>query len=95
MRRYLIILTALLAAVLVMSLIKAWQRRRAIARGEDLESLKGISWAHLIGAIVGMIVFFVGALWVESNAAGPGSAYQPAQLDGGKVTSGGFDTDDK
>ena len=93
MRRYLIILTALMAAILVMSLIKAWQRRRAIARGEDLTKLQGISWAHLIGAIVGMIVFFIGVLWIEQNAAGPDSKYQPAQLKDNKVTSGGFDTD--
>lgn len=95
MRRYLIILTALLAAILAMSLIKAWQRRRAKARGEDITQQQGISWAHLIGALVGLVVFFIGALWVEQNAAGPEGKYQPAQLDGDRVTSGGFATDDQ
>lgn len=95
MRRYLIILTALLAAILVMSLITAWQRRQARARGEDIVRQQGISWAHLIGAMVGLVVFFIGAIWVEQDAAAPGGTYQPAQLNDNKVTSGGFTTTDK
>ena len=33
MRRYLIMLSALFVAIIVMTLIKSWQRRRALARG--------------------------------------------------------------
>ena len=35
MRRYLIMLSALFVAIIVMTLVKSWQRRRALARGED------------------------------------------------------------
>ena len=39
MRRYIILATAILAAILVMSLIKAWQARRAKARGEEFSQV--------------------------------------------------------
>ena len=54
MRRYIILATAVLAAILVMSLIKAWQARRAKARGEELKSGAGIGFEHVIGALVGL-----------------------------------------
>ena len=60
MRRYLIMLSALFVAIIVMTLIKSWQRRRALARGEDPEAINGITIAHLIGALAGLTVFFLG-----------------------------------
>jgi hypothetical protein len=51
-----------------------------------------MSVAHLISAAVGLAVFFLGALWLESNTAPPGSIYAPATIEGGAVKSGGFDT---
>jgi hypothetical protein len=42
MRRYIIIATAIMAAILVMSLIKWWQARRAAARGETPEPTVGV-----------------------------------------------------
>ena len=51
MRRYIILATAVLAAILVMSLIKAWQARRAKARGEEVKSGAGIGFEHVIGAL--------------------------------------------
>ena len=38
MRRYIIIAIAILAAILVMSLVKLWQDRRARARGEEADT---------------------------------------------------------
>lgn len=90
MRKYLIIATAILAAILVMSLIKSWQARRAKAKGETLPKNAGIGMAHLIGALVGLAVFFVGAVALEQGASAPEGVYKPAQLNDGKVTSGGF-----
>ena len=90
MRRYLILATAVLAAILVMSLIKAWQARRAKARGEEVESGAGIGLEHIIGALVGLAVFFAGVLLLESDASKPGTKYQPAQLKDGQILSGDF-----
>ena len=91
MRRYLIIAIAIMAAILVMSLIKAVQTRRAKARGETPPESDGIGVHHIIGACAGLAVFFIGAILLESGAADPTKSYQPATLQDGKITSGGFD----
>ena len=89
MRTILVILSALGAAFLVLNLLKSCQRRLAERRGEDVSD--GVSMIHLISIAVGMAVFFLGALWLESNSAPPGSVYAPAIIYDGKVKSGGFD----
>ncbi|MGC6453794.1 MAG: hypothetical protein ACON31_07790 [Candidatus Puniceispirillaceae bacterium] len=93
MRRYLIIAIAVMAAILVMSLVKAIQARRARARGEIPHKTSGIDVSHVIGALVGLAVFFLGAVLLETGAAGPGSDYRPAMLKDGKITSGDFTSD--
>ena len=90
MRPFLIILSALGAAILVLNLLKIWQRRLAERRGEVASDR--LSVIHLISVAVGLAVFFLGALWLESNSAPPGSVYAPATIEGGAVKSGGFDT---
>ena len=95
MRRYIILATAVLAAILVMSLIKAWQARRARARGEEVPSGAGIGFEHIAGALVGLAVFFAGVVFLESDASKPGTKYQPAQLKDGKISSGNFNTPSK
>ena len=90
MRTILIMLSALGAAILVLNLLKNWQRRRAEERGETVPDR--ISAIHMISVLVGLAVFFIGALWLESNSAPPGSVYAPATIDNGKLKSGGFDT---
>jgi len=90
MRRYLIMLSALFVAIIVMTLIKSWQRRRAIARGEDPEAIIGISIAHLIGAVAGLVVFFLSVLLLEQSASGPDVSYQPATIKDGVISSGDF-----
>ena len=88
MRTILIMLSALGAAILVLNLLKSWQRRRAEQRGESVSD--GISVINLISVVVGLAVFFMGALWLESSSAPPGSVYAPATIEGGAVKSGGF-----
>jgi len=90
MQRYLIMLGALFVAIIVMSLIKSWQQRCAIARGEDPHSVRGITWAHLVGAVAGLAVFFLGVILLERTASGPDTAYRPATLEDGVISSGGF-----
>ena len=92
MRRYIILATAILAAILVMSLIKAWQARRAKARGEEVQSGAGIGFEHIAGALVGLAVFFAGVMFLESDASKPGTKYQPAQIKDGRISSGDFTT---
>ena len=89
MRTILIMLSALGAAILVLNLLKNWQRRRADQRGETVSDR--VSVIHFFSAVVGLAVFFIGALWLESNSAPPGSAYAPATIEEGMVKSGGFD----
>ena len=88
MRTILIMLSALGAAILVLNLLKSWQRRRADQRGETVS--EGISVVHFISVGVGLAVFFMGALWLESSSAPPRSIYAPATIEGGAVKSGGF-----
>ena len=90
MRTILIMLSALGAAILVLNLLKNWQQRRAERCGEALPDR--ISVIHLISVVVGLAVFFIGALWLESNSAPPGSVYAPATIKDGTLKSGGFDT---
>ena len=90
MRTILILLSALGAAILALNLLKNWQRRRAQERGETVPDR--ISVIHIISVLVGLVVFFIGALWLESNSVPPGSVYAPATIEDGKLKSGGFDT---
>ena len=90
MRTILIMLSALGAAILVLNLLKSWQKRRAEQRGETLPDR--ISAIHMISVLVGLVVFFIGALWLESNSAPPGSVYAPATIEDGTLKSGGFGT---
>ena len=90
MRTILIMLSALGAAILALNFLKSWQRRRAEQRGDTVPDR--ISGIHMISVIVGLAVFFIGALWLESNSAPPGSVYAPATIEDGTLKSGGFDT---
>lgn len=90
MRAILIVLSALGAAILVLNLLKHWQQRRAQELGETVSDR--ISMIHLISVVVGLAVFLIGALWLESNSAPPGALYAPAAIENGTMKSGGFDT---
>ena len=89
MRPILIILSALGAAILLVNLLKIWQRRLSERRGEIASDRMSV--IHLISAAVGLAVFLLGAFWLESNSAPPGSVYAPAMIEAGAVKSGGFD----
>ena len=91
MRHLLIMLSAFFAAIIVITLIKSWQRRSALARSEDPEELKGITVAHLIGALAGLAVFFLSVVLLEGTSSSPDATYRPAVITGGQISSGGFD----
>ena len=90
MRTIFPLLSALGAAILALNLLKSWQRRRAEERGETVPDR--ISAIHMISVLVGLAVFFIGAFWLESSSAPPGSVYAPATIEDGSLKSGGFDT---
>ena len=91
MRHLLIMLSAFFVAIIVMTLIKSWQRRSALARGKDPEALKGITGAHLVGALAGLMVFFLGVILLEGTSSSPDTTYRPAVITEGQISSGGFD----
>ena len=93
MRQFLIIAIALLAAILVMTIIKAWQDRLA-RKASKAPARARIGVAHIIGLLVGLAVFFLGAVVLERGASSPWSDYQPATITDGKITSGEFRKND-
>ena len=94
MRRYIIIAIAVLAAILVMSLVKLWQDRRARARGEEVDT-QLIGLPAVVGALAGLAVFFIGVVMLERGSAAPAGQYQPAQIKDGRVVPGEFSDNTK
>ena len=72
MRRYIIIAIAIMAAILVMSLVKMIQARRAKARGEIPHKTAGIDISHIIGALVGLAVFSSVLCFLKAEHRPPG-----------------------
>ena len=70
MRTILIMLSALGAAILVLNLLKNWQRRLAEQRGETVSDR--VSVIHLISVVAGLTVFFIGALGLSRARRLPG-----------------------
>ena len=88
MRALLVILSALGAALLVMGYVRSWQMRKAIKTGKPPEAINN---NYILGALVGIVVFALGAWWLESDSAPAKATYSPAKIKGGKVTGGGFE----
>ena len=88
MRAFLIILSALGAAFLVMSFVRSWHIRKAIKNGLSSESVDN---NFILGALVGLVVFAIGAFWLELDSAAPNTTYVPAKIKNGLVTGGAFE----
>ena len=88
MRAIIIILSALGSAILVTSFLKSWQRRAA---AKDGVSPDDVETNYILGAVVAIVVFAVGVIWLESDSAPPDSSYSPARIQNGVLTKGGFD----
>ena len=91
MRQYLILLSAFFVAIIVMTLIKSWQRRRALARSDNQEVSEGITSAHLIGALAGLVVFFLSVFLLEGTSSSPIMTYRPAVIIDGQISPGDFE----
>ena len=87
MRAIIIILSALGAAILVTSFLKSWQRRAA---ERDSVSPHDFQTNYILGAVVAIVVFAVGVMWLEADSAPPDTSYSPARIQNGAVTKGGF-----
>ena len=84
LRVYLITIIAILAGLLVLTLLMRLGRRHA--QGSVL-----IAWRHVISAAAGVIVFLGAALLLEIGGTGqPGTDYQPPRIEGGKIEPGQF-----
>ena len=46
---------------------------------------------YFLGAVVGFVVFALGAWWLESDSAPANASYSPAKIENGTVTGGGFE----
>ena len=88
MRAFLVILSALGAAFLVMSFVKSLQIRKATKRGMPPEVVDN---NYILGAFVGLVVFAVGAFWLELDSAAPNTNYVPAKIKNGTIIGGGFE----
>ena len=88
MRALLVILSALGAAFLVMSFVRSWQIRKANKTGLPPETVNN---NYILGAFVGIVVFAIGAFWLELDSAAPNSTYLPAKIKNGVITGGGFE----
>ena len=88
MRALLVILSALGAAFLIMSLVRRWQIRKAIKSGLPAEAVDN---NYVLGAFVGLVVFAISVCWLELDSAEPNTTYVPAKLKNGSITEGGFE----
>ena len=88
MRSLIIILSAIGAAILVMSFVKRWQIKQAKKTGKSPDKIEN---SYITGAIVAIIVFALGVIWLESDSAAPSSTYSPARIEDGRVMGGGFE----
>lgn len=74
MKRYLIILIAILLGLITYALIQKLSRQEA-----------GVKTAHIAGAVVSFITLMIGLLLLEIGAAAPDASYVPAKLVDGKI----------
>ena len=88
MRALLVILSALGAALLVMGYVRSWQKRKAIKTGKPPQAINN---NYILGALVGIVVFALGAWWLESDSAPANATYSPAKIESGTVIGGGFE----
>ncbi|MGC6516437.1 MAG: hypothetical protein ACON49_00235 [Candidatus Puniceispirillaceae bacterium] len=82
MKRYLIIIIAILAGLITLALINKLAK----------EDGSGVKKGHIAGAVVGFVTLFIGLLMLEIGAAPPQSAYVPAKIVDGKVVDPEFIT---
>ena len=82
MRRYLIILIAILVGLMVLVLIDK------LANNKDPK--KGLRNAHIWGASAALAVLAFGFYWLELEAAAPSSSYVPAKVIDGKIIQPDF-----
>lgn len=75
MKRYLIILIAILAGLIAFALIEKLSRNKN----------GGITKSHIWGAVVSFITLAIGLFLLEVGAAAPTSSYVPAKLIDGQI----------
>lgn len=82
MRRYLIILIAILAGLITLVIIDK------LASDKSKEG--GIRLGHIIGALVALLVLGAGLFLLEINASSPSGQYVPAQVIDGQIVNPKF-----
>lgn len=77
MKRYLVILIAILAGLITLALINKLAK--------DTSEGGGIKKGHIAGAIVSFITLAIGLFLLEIGAAPPSSVYVPAKIIDGQI----------
>lgn len=80
MKRYLIIIIAILAGLIAFALIEKLSRKKE----------GGVTKSHVIGAIVSFVTLAIGLFLLELGAAAPSSSYVPAKLIDGQIVQPEF-----
>ena len=80
MKRYLIIMIAILAGLITYALIQKLAQQKE----------GGVKSSHVAGAIVAFLTLAVGLWFLEIGAAAPDASYVPAKLIDGKVVAPEF-----
>lgn len=80
MKRYLIILIAILAGLITYALINKLASKEG----------GGVKTGHIAGAVVAFMTLMVGLLWLEIGAASPDASYVPAKIVDGQVVDPEF-----
>ncbi|MGC6412648.1 MAG: hypothetical protein ACON4F_07475 [Candidatus Puniceispirillaceae bacterium] len=86
MKRYLIIIAALLAAWLVVNIMAYWRKKSGAERDPTID------W--LVAALVAIGLMLGGFVWLEQSASDAFSTYQPAVIEDGQIKGPVFNTDD-
>ena len=82
MKRYLVILIAILAGLITLALINKLSR--------DTSEGGGVTKGHIVAGLVSFITLAIGLFLLEIGAAPPSSVYVPATLVDGQVVEPEF-----
>ena len=83
MRKYLIIVVAILAGLLVLALLTRMAGRHM--RGEAI-----MPYRYVISGAVSIAVLLAGGLLLETGSGAPEMSYQPAYIEDGQIKPGKF-----
>ena len=86
MQRYMIIVIAILAGLVLLAALSQWAKRRPASAKPFLI----LNYRYLLAGSFALMVFFTLALLLEVDAGHPTMRYIPPQISDGEITPGYF-----